>query len=153
MESYNGKADLVNVYIKEAHPSDGWKVDENEAIGVCYLQPRTLAARIKVAKQFIGDLDIASMFVVDGIDNAAMDAFAAHPERLFGEFFLTPKPHCSCKRKRTIAQCISDITAVIEGGEIVYRGGLGPFQYSVNSVAEWLQQRFGEDTVAHAAPL
>lgn len=125
MESYKGRADLVNVYIKEAHPSDGWKVDENEAIGVCYLQPRTLAARVKVARQFLHDLAISSTFVVDGMDNAAMDAFAAHPERLF----------------------------VIEAGTIVYRGGLGPFQYSVNSVAEWLQQRFDENTVALEAPL
>mmetsp|Transcript_12592 Transcript_12592/g.50371 ORF Transcript_12592/g.50371 Transcript_12592/m.50371 type:complete len:126 (+) Transcript_12592:367-744(+) len=125
MESYEGRAALVNVYIKEAHPTDGWKVEENDSLGICYLQPRSLAARTKVAKQFIADLAVSSTFVVDGMDDAAMHAFAALPERIF----------------------------VVEDGKVAYRGGLGPFQYSVNDLARWLSERFGEEEVAHSAPM
>mmetsp|Transcript_12591 Transcript_12591/g.50358 ORF Transcript_12591/g.50358 Transcript_12591/m.50358 type:complete len:144 (+) Transcript_12591:367-798(+) len=143
MESYEGRAALVNVYIKEAHPTDGWKVEENDSLGICYLQPRSLAARTKVAKQFIADLAVSSTFVVDGMDDAAMHAFAALPERIFG----TPGG-------RRGSSSGSNLTApVVEDGKVAYRGGLGPFQYSVNDLARWLSERFGEEEVAHSAPM
>ena len=78
---------LLNVYIVEAHPADGWQVEanENEDDGtgnLCFMQPRTLAARLTVAGRFVQDMKLdPSSVVVDGIENETDLAFEARAPR------------------------------------------------------------------------
>lgn len=37
-ESFSDVAKLVTIYIAEAHPTDEWKLQDNDTIGVCYMQ-------------------------------------------------------------------------------------------------------------------
>mmetsp|Transcript_38631 Transcript_38631/g.66313 ORF Transcript_38631/g.66313 Transcript_38631/m.66313 type:complete len:117 (-) Transcript_38631:15-365(-) len=111
-ESFSDVATLVTIYIAEAHSADEWKLDENDNIGVCYLQPKTLKARVSIAKKFVEDYDISSSLYVDSIENTVMNSYGALPERLY----------------------------VIKDKKIAFRGGIGPFQYSIDKVVEWLKE-------------
>jgi len=90
---------------------------------VCYAQPRNLSDRLAIANDFTKRYRYPVPFGVDDMDNAANDAYAAWPERLY----------------------ILD-----EGGKIAYRGGNGPFQYDPNEVRNWPAARYG--TVKHPEP-
>jgi len=90
---------------------------------VCYAQPRNLSDRLAIANDFTKRYRYPVPFGVDDMDNAANDAYAAWPERLY----------------------ILD-----EGGKIAYRGGNGPFQYHPEEVRKWLAARYGE--VKHPEP-
>ena len=74
---------LLNVYIVEAHPADGWQVEANEKEddgtgNLCFMQPRTLGARLAVANRFVQDMGLESTsVVVDGIENETDLAFEA----------------------------------------------------------------------------
>lgn len=107
---------LLNVYIVEAHPSDGWQVEANEKEddgtgNLCFMQPQTLQARLSVATRFVQDMELdPSSVVVDGMGNETDLAFEARPERLY----------------------------VVAGGKILWRSGLGPFQYDTKGLESFL---------------
>jgi hypothetical protein len=84
---------------------------------VCYAQPRNLADRLAIANDFKVRYKYPVPFGVDDMNNAANDAYAAWPERLY----------------------ILD-----ETGKIAYRGGMGPFHYNPAEVRSWLAARYGE---------
>ena len=62
-------------------------------------------------------------FGIDDMGNAANDAYAAWPERIY---------------------------IIDESGRIAYRGGMGPFNYKPEEAREWLAARYG--AVKHEAP-
>ncbi len=99
------------MYIKEAHPSDEWQMPVNEKQGVCYPQPRTLAARVGIAADFVKRFGYDLPLAVDPMDNPANERYAAWPERLY----------------------ILD-----EKGIIRYKGDTGPFGFHPEEVAGWL---------------
>ena len=59
------------------------------------------------------------------MNNAANDAYAAWPERLY---------------------------IIDENGKIAYRGGMGPFNYNPAEVRAWLAARYGEVRHPEAKP-
>jgi hypothetical protein len=122
---YKDHVDFLTVYIREAHPTDEWKSksNEKEKDDVCYTQPKTLEQRIVIANDFTKRFKFPLPLGVDEMNNAANDAYAAWPERLY----------------------ILD-----ESGRISYKGGNGPFKYDPKEVRAWLAQRYGE--VKHAEP-
>src|ERR1700751_342792 len=83
---------------------------------VCYAQPHTLEQRLAIANDFIKRFNYPLPFGVDDMRNAANDAYAAWPERLY----------------------------IVENGKIAYRGGMGPFHYTPAEVRAWLAARYGE---------
>ena len=120
---YKDHADFLTVYVREAHPTDEWQMKSNVKDDVCYAQPKTLAQRVAIANDFIQRFHYPIAFGIDDLTNAANDAYAAWPERLY---------------------------VIDESGRIAYRGGMGPFHYDPNEVRTWLAARYG--TVKHDAP-
>jgi hypothetical protein len=122
---YKDHVDFLTIYIREAHPLDEWRMASNEKNkdDVCYAQPKTLAQRIAIANDFTQRFKFPLPFGIDEMNNAANDAYAAWPERLY----------------------ILD-----DSGRISYKGGNGPFKYDPKEVRAWLAQRYGE--VKHAEP-
>ncbi|EDV18712.1 uncharacterized protein TRIADDRAFT_34769, partial [Trichoplax adhaerens] len=101
------------IYIKEAHAADEWALPvTNENLGVCFLQPKKLEARINIAKQFINRFQFQLPFFIDCIENDTMKAYDAVPERLY----------------------------VVDDGKIVYSGGPGPFAYSLDDMEQFLEK-------------
>jgi len=109
---FSGRADVIAVYVSEAHPADGWKI---EGHGLCYLQPKTLEARIAIAKDFIKDKQFKLPLFVDLMDNNADNAYEALPERFY----------------------------ILFQGKVMYKGGAGPFGYRLPEVNTWLKNHFG----------
>jgi hypothetical protein len=71
------------VYIAEAHPMDCWQMASNEAEGVLLRQAVTFDERRAAAEQCAETLGLSIPTLVDGMDDAARQAFAAWPERIF----------------------------------------------------------------------
>lgn len=119
---YKDHADFLTVYVREAHPTDEWQMKSNVKEDVCYAQPKTLAQRVEIANDFVRRFKYPVPFGIDDMSNAANDAYAAWPERIY----------------------------IINGdGRIAYRGGMGPFDYKPEEVRAWLAGQYGE--VKHAA--
>lgn len=68
------------VYIREAHPSDGWAVPGNK---FQLTDPKTLEERRKVAKEFTDRLKVSIPVLVDTIDDRLGKAYAGWPDRLY----------------------------------------------------------------------
>jgi len=51
-------ADFLMVYVREAHPTDGWVMKSNEKVGVAVAQPTTFVERQAVAEQCAVKLNI-----------------------------------------------------------------------------------------------
>jgi hypothetical protein len=122
---YKDHADFLTVYVREAHPTDEWQMKSNlkDKDDVCYAQPKTLEQRLAIANDFTKRFKFPLPFGIDDMSNAANDAYAAWPERLY---------------------------VIDESGHIAYRGGMGPFNYNPAELREWLAARYG--AVKHEAP-
>ena len=90
---------------------------------VCYAQPKTLEQRVVIANDFIKRFKFTLPFGIDDMSNAADNAYAAWPERIY---------------------------IIDESGHIAYRGGMGPFNYKPEEAREWLAARYG--AVKHDPP-
>lgn len=113
---WSAKVDFVTVYIKEAHPTDEWQMDSNEDEGVCYPQPKTIDDRLTIARDFKKRFDWPIPLVVDEMSNAADDAYAGWPERLY---------------------------VVDASGIVRYKGKTGPFGFEPEEVEAWLAANVG----------
>jgi len=89
---------------------------------VCYAQPKTLEQRVMIANDFVKRFKFTLPFGIDDMSNAANDAYAAWPERIY---------------------------IIDESGHIAYRGGIGPFNYKPEEARDWLAARYG--AVKHGA--
>ena len=128
-EDYKDHADFLTIYVREAHPTDEWQMKSNakDKDDVCYAQPKTIEQRVAIANDFTKRFKYSVPFGIDEMSNAADQAYAAWPERLY----------------------ILD-----ENGRVSYKGGNGPFKYDPKEVRAWLAARCGEvkHPEADAAP-
>ena len=106
------KAEFIMVYIKEAHPEDGWKVPVNEKAGITVNQPTTDKERDEVAKTCTEKLGLTIPCVVDGIDNKVGQEYAGWPDRAY---------------------------IVGKDGKIFYKSGPGPAGFKVPEIAGKLE--------------
>jgi len=97
--TYRDRAVFLMIYIKEAHPQDGWQAAKNTKTGVVYNQPKTAEERGKIAHACRTTLQLDIPFVLDTIDNQVDGVYAGFPERIY---------------------------IVNQEGRIHYKGGIGP---------------------------
>jgi hypothetical protein len=111
-QKYREKAHFLYIYIREAHPVDGWWLGKGAFKTIIKLSrsktaldtydPTTLEERRAVAGQSEEALKYGINTYVDGMDDAVNQAYAAWPTRLY---------------------------LVGLDGKVAYRGGLGPFDF------------------------
>jgi len=104
------KFDYSIIYISEAHPFDGWKIDNPEQPKVN--QPKTMEDRVDNANVLFDKINFPVNFYIDTMTNQACNAFGALPERL----------------------------AVILDGKIEFLGGTGPTGYSIQELENHLMK-------------
>ncbi len=90
------------VYIREAHPTDGWQVESNEKEGVLYAQPSALEERVEVAHACALRLELSIPTLIDDMDDSTDRKYYALPDRLY---------------------------LVGRDGHIAFRGAPGPFGF------------------------
>ncbi len=93
---------FLAVYIREAHPEDGWILAENRRSGLAVHEPRTDEERRAVATTCAANLRMRMPIVVDGVDNAVASAYGGWPDRLY---------------------------LIRRDGRIAFQGGEGPFGF------------------------
>jgi len=81
--AYDKHADFKIVYVREAHPSDGWQVPVNERDGVVFTTPKTSQEREKVAGACAANLKITISIVVDSMDDKVERAYSGWPDRIY----------------------------------------------------------------------
>jgi hypothetical protein len=101
-EKYRDQVDFVVVYIREAHPEDGWVVTMNRTDNINYQDPTSTDERADVAEACAIRLQIKMPVVVDEIDDAVASAYGALPDRLY---------------------------LIGRGGKVAFQGERGPFGF------------------------
>ena len=71
------------VYVREAHPEDGWVLTENRDAGIALVDPPGGVGRAAVARTCAAALRISMPVLVDGIDDAVARAYGGWPDRLY----------------------------------------------------------------------
>jgi len=108
-KAYDEFFDFANVYICEAHPSDGtWNFEENIKIE----NHKSIEERIAAAGQLqeIIGTDPKVPLYVDTMADTASKTFASVPERL----------------------------VVVLDGKMIWQGGKGPVDYSLKAAEDWM---------------
>lgn len=111
-KTYHDRVQFLMVYIREAHPVDGWylgrglpglffKLTRTKAAMDVY-DPQTMEDRRKVAGRCESALAYGVRTYVDEMDDAVNEAYAAWPTRLY---------------------------LIGVDGRVAYAGGLGPFGF------------------------
>ncbi len=110
---YRDDATVAVVYIAEAHTTDGWQLPANLEDDVLLANHVTLQDRFAAARAGVERLGLTLPVLVDDIDDAVSNAFAAWPERIY----------------------------VVDGDAcIAHAGGPGPFEFDPDASAAALER-------------
>ena len=113
---YKDQVQFFIVYIREAHPAEGWQVPNNLIEDFLYNEPATEDERTQVAAACQIGLDLHMPMLVDGIDNDVDKKYVGLPMRLF----------------------------LVDGdGKIAYAGDKGPFGWDDEGFEAALRQVIG----------
>jgi hypothetical protein len=82
-ERYEGRVDFYVVYIREAHPEDGWVLTMNRQQDIAVTDPTTDVEREAAATSCAVGLKIRVPVVIDGMDDAVAGAYGGWPDRLY----------------------------------------------------------------------
>jgi len=104
---YKDQLHFFCVYVREAHPDDGWRVPDNLEAGIHVKEPVTDDERTVVAHVCQLSMDLQMPMLIDHIDNRVEESYISMPMRLF---------------------------VVDRDGKIAYTGGQGPFGFDPD---EW----------------
>ena len=80
---FRARASVAFVYIAEAHTTDGWQLQSNLDEGVLLANHATLDDRFAAAREGVARLGLTLPVLVDDMDDAVSEAFAAWPERIY----------------------------------------------------------------------
>jgi hypothetical protein len=71
------------VYIREAHPEDGWVLEENREHGISLIDPVSRDERAAVAEVCAVRVETTLPTLVDDVDDAVASAYGGWPDRLY----------------------------------------------------------------------
>lgn len=108
---HKDQATFQMVYVREAHPTDGWKMASNARFGVAAKQPTTLEERVGVCEQFRKMVKPGMPVAVDDITDPAGTAYSGMPARLY---------------------------VIDTKGKVAYKSGRGPFGFKPGEMEQAL---------------
>jgi hypothetical protein len=82
-ERYGGRVAFFVIYIKEAHPEDGWVLASNREQEIAVADPASHDERRAVAEACAVRLQIRMPVLIDGIDNETARQYGGWPDRLY----------------------------------------------------------------------
>jgi hypothetical protein len=104
-------AAFLAVYVREAHPTDGWRSKGNDDIGITIAQPKSDAERLQVARRCQAHLEISMPMLIDRIDDKVGRMYSGMPDRLY---------------------------IVNTEGKVIYKSARGPFGFKVGEMEQAL---------------
>lgn len=108
---HKDKANFLLVYVREAHPEDGWGMESNTKDGVSLKQPLTFGERVKACDQFCRKLQPALPVAVDDITDPVGTAYSGMPARMY---------------------------VIDTDGKVAYQSGRGPFGFRAGEMEQAL---------------
>ena len=108
---YADRANFLMVYVREAHPTDGWRMESNDRVGVATAQPSTYAERAAVAQRCGKLLGLGFPLLVDTIDDAVGSRYSGMP----GRFYI-----------------------IDQAGKIAFKNGRGPYGFKPDELEQSL---------------
>jgi hypothetical protein len=101
---YKDRATFLMVCVREPHPTDGWRMDFNDRVGISVRQPRDYEERVGVAKMCSQRLKLGFPMLVDTMDDRVTNAYSGIPSRLY---------------------------LIDSQGKVAFKNGRGPFGFSL----------------------
>ena len=93
------------IYIKEAHPVDGWVLPENTAESIEVNSPKSAIDRAKIAGVCMRRYSFPFRMVIDNLTDEVEELYKSEPDRLY---------------------------VVGADGSVKWKSGLGPFYFDVD---------------------
>jgi hypothetical protein len=121
---YGDRAEFLAIYVREAHPIDGWREPGNDHVGISIKQPRDAKERQAVAHRCCGTLEISMPLLVDGMVDVVGHTYSGMPDRMY---------------------------VIDRDGRVAYKGGRGPFGFKPRDLEQALVMLLLDETPA-AAP-
>ncbi len=122
-KKYHHKVQFISIYIREAHPVDGWWFGAgitsrimkifSPKVAMHVYDPKTIEERRAVAGNCQDTLKYGISTYIDEMDDAVNQAYAAWPTRLY---------------------------LVGLDGKVVYHGGLGPYDFHPYKLGRAIEQ-------------
>ena len=136
-QQYHERVQFLSIYIREAHPKDGWWFGDGimgkmlkkgiPKTATEIYDPKTIEERRSVAGQCEESLQYGIRTYVDEMDDPVSKAYAAKPTRLY---------------------------LVGLDGRVVYAGGLGPYGFSPGALKNAIQEYLASAEVeSHFEPI
>ena len=115
-DKYRDTVQFLVVYIREAHPEDGWVIGSNRDNGIALNDPTNNDERLEAATACALRLKIRMPVVVDEIDDQIASAYGALPDRLY---------------------------LIDEAGNVAFQGERGPWGFSPPDLEAAIQTLIG----------
>jgi hypothetical protein len=115
---HQGEVAFFVVYIREAHPEDGWVLTDNRNAGIALADPATGEEREQVAGTCAVRLEMTMPVLVDGVDDEVARRYGGWPDRLY---------------------------LIGRDGRIAFQGGEGPFGFKPDELAEAIELELARD--------
>jgi hypothetical protein len=80
---FRGSVEFFIVYIKEAHPEDGWVMTPNREEGIAVMDAKSDKERSSAAHTCLVKSSIRIPMLMDGLDNRVASAYGGWPDRLY----------------------------------------------------------------------
>ena len=110
-QRYKDRVAFLSIYVREAHPTNGWREPGNDKVGISILQPANKTDRVAVAKKCCSTLEMTMPLLVDEMNDRVGHAYSGMPDRIF---------------------------IIDENGQVIYKGGRGPFGFKPREMEQSL---------------
>lgn len=110
-QRYKDEATFIGIYVREAHPTDGWRMSSNDESGVEYAQPTSFEERMNMASVCHEKLSMSIPLLVDELDDRVGHAYSGMPARLY---------------------------VIDTEGKVAYKSGRGPFGFKPGEMEQSL---------------
>ena len=115
-DQYGDAVAFFIVYIREAHPEDGWVLADNRREEIALVDPVSLEERAAAAEACALRLETRIPILLDDVDDAVASAYGGWPDRLY---------------------------LIGRDGRVAYQGGEGPFGFKPEELAHALEVELG----------
>ena len=116
-DRHGGEVAFFIVYIREAHPEDGWVLEDNRDEEIALVDPVSLGERASAADACALRLSTRIPILLDDVDDAVASAYGGWPDRLY---------------------------LIGRDGRVAFQGEEGPFGFRPEELAAALEAELGD---------